>query len=85
MKQLVFRMLAVPFFLAAAFVYIYVHFLAEPTVDCNAFSFFSTFDVGCLITSATWLVVCILAFPGAFLWVAGESKWNSENQSDGAG
>ena len=63
-------MAGVPFFLAAAGTYIYVHFFAAEPVDCNAFSFFSTFDVGCLITSLTWAVVCAVALPGILLWTA---------------
>lgn len=74
MKRKLLRTLSVPLFLAAAYVYIHVHFLSVEPVDCNAFSFFSTLDVGCLITSATWLVVCLLAAPGVFLWAAGGKK-----------
>ena len=75
MKRVTLRVIATPFFLAAAYVYVYVHFLAPEPVDCNAFSFFSTLDFGCLVTSATWLVVCVLAVPGLALWAAaGEKK-----------
>lgn len=63
-----------PFFLAAAYVYIYVHFLSAEPVDCNAFSFFSTLDFGCLVTSETWLVVCLIEVPGMFLWSAAGDK-----------
>lgn len=70
MKQFLLRALAVPFFVAAVGVYIYVHFLAIEPVDCDAFSFFSTIDFGCLATSLTWGVVCLLALPGIVLWTA---------------
>lgn len=74
MKQFVLRAIAVPFFVAAVGVYIYVHFLAIEPVYCDAFSFFSTFAVGCLVTSITWGVVCLLALPGIFLWTAGSGS-----------
>ena len=80
MKQIVFRVLSVPFFLAAAAVYIYVHFLAPEPVYCNPFSFFSTLDFGCLVTSATWLIVCVLVAPGGLLWVAGQPKPTNKDQ-----
>lgn len=74
MKQFILRALAVPFFIAAVGVYIYVHFITDESVDCDAFSFFSTFDVGCLVTSVTWGVVCVLALPGILLWTVGSGS-----------
>lgn len=80
MKNLLLRLLAIPFFAAAAGIYIYVHFFSPEPVDCNAFSFFSTFDFGCLITSLTWGVVCVVAFPGVLLWMSGASRKETERE-----
>ena len=77
MKKLVLRALAVPFLLAAAYIYIHVHFLAPEPVHCDAFSFFSSLDLGCWITSATWVVVCVLGAPGVILWSLSAKKAQS--------
>lgn len=79
--SLMLRLLAIPFFVAAAGVYVYVHFFSEGNVDCNAFSFLSTLDFGCLMTSATWLVVCLTAAPGIALWVGGIQRRPSPKET----
>jgi hypothetical protein len=69
MKLSAYRVFALPFFIAAVFVYIHVTYLAaEPAGCASTVELFNVFNLDCLMSSSTWAVVCACAIPGVLLW-----------------
>lgn len=74
MPRWVYRALAAPFFVGA-----FGWWLLSPGPDCDPRQFggCGIFDIGLVGIFGTflnWLIVCLIAVPGAFLWTAGDRK-----------
>lgn len=69
--RMIARILAAPFFIAAAAFYLYVHAASD---NCEAFALLPLFNSACTNDVVTWLLTVLIAAPGAALWAFARSK-----------